>query len=52
MSISLEKLISELNAIPPAEQENVINSVPWLKQKLISLIQPNCVEYIRKDRLR
>lgn len=43
MSIPLEKLISELNAISPAQQEKIINNVPWLKQKLINLIQNDLI---------
>jgi len=43
MSLPLEKLISELNAISPVQQEKIINGVPWIKQKLIKLIQSDLI---------
>ncbi len=43
MSIPLEKLINELNTVPLAQQEKIISSVPWLKQKLINLIQSDLI---------
>ncbi len=43
MTIALEKLISELNMVSPAQQEKIINNVPWLKQKLINLIQSDLI---------
>lgn len=43
MSIPLEKLISELNAVPPAQQAKIINGVPWIKKKLINLIQNDLI---------
>ncbi|MFH0702149.1 MAG: hypothetical protein V2B14_01240 [bacterium] len=43
MSISVEKLIQELNSLPNEEQEKIIKNVPWLKNRLIDLIQRDLI---------
>lgn len=81
MSLPLEKMIQALNSIPVKDREKIINNVPWLKRRLVELIQkdlismkpetifdeitktrefifskhgkmPDCIDYIREDRLR
>lgn len=49
MSMPLEKLISELNSVSPVQQEKIINSVPWIKQKLIRLIESDLINLDAKN---
>jgi hypothetical protein len=49
VSLPLEKLIHELNALSPDERNTVIKNVPWLKEQLIALIQNDLINLEAKN---
>lgn len=49
VSLPIEKLINELNSVPTNEREKIIDNVPWLKEKLIHIIQKDLISLETKN---
>lgn len=42
-SLPIENLIQQLNSVSATDQEEIINNVPWLRERLIKLIQSDLI---------
>jgi len=49
MSLPIENLIQELNSVPVSFRDKIINNVPWLKEKLVKLIENDLITMETKN---